>query len=122
MKGFREIRSNFSNVYKLEATDAVRSGKSGYPMRALGNKVKPPYTVAQPLMEFIPEGDHDVNRVDRVGAGIGPISPVMFAVGSGERVDLKALRHRRLVARISGCCEQQEEQSAFHGEGQIRMP
>jgi hypothetical protein len=122
MKGFCEIRSNLSNVYKLEAIDTIRRGKSRYPMRPLGNEVKPPYAIAEPLVELIPEADHDVNRVDSVGAGIGPVSPVMFAVGSGQRVDLKALRYRRLIARVSSGCEQQEEQSLFHGPGQIRMP
>ena len=122
MKGFCEIRSNFSNVYKLEATDTARRGKSSHTMRPLRNEVKPPYAIAKPLVELIPEADHDVNRVDSVGAGIGPVSPVMFAVGSGQRVDLKALRHRRLVARVSSGCEQQEKQSLFHGQGQIRMP
>ena len=60
-------------------------------MRPLSYEVKPPYTIAKPLVELIPEANHDVNRVNRVGAGIGPVSPVMFAVGSGQRVDLKAL-------------------------------
>jgi len=69
-------------------------------MRALSNEVKPPYAIAKPLVELIPEADHDVNRVDRVGASIGPISPVMFCVRSGKRMDLKALRYRRLVPRV----------------------
>ncbi len=105
-KGFGEIRSNFSNIYKLEATDTIGGGKSSYPMRALSNEVKSPYPIAEPLVELIPEGDHDVNRVDGVGAGIGPVSPVMFAVGSSKGVDLEALRYRRLVARVSSDCEQ----------------
>ena len=106
MKGFGEIRGNFSDVHKLEATDTVGGGKSSYPMRALGNEVKSPYAIAKPLVELIPEGDHDVNRVDGVGASIGPVSPVMLAVSSGQRVDLKALRYGRLVARESCGCEQ----------------
>ncbi len=100
-KGFGEIRRNFSNVYKLKASDTARRGKSSYPMRALSNEVKPPYPIAKPLVELIQEADHDVNRVDRVGAGIGPVSPVMFGVSSGKRMDLKALRYRRLVPRVS---------------------
>jgi hypothetical protein len=122
MEGFREIRSDFSNVYRLEPTYTIGRRKSSYPMRSLSNEVKPPYAVAKPLMELIPESDHDVNGVYGVRAGIGPVSPVMFAIGSGQGVDLKALRHRWLVARASSGCEQQEEQSSFHGEGLIRMP
>ena len=96
---FAEVRGHFPNAHKLKAVDSARRRESGYPMSALRNEVESPHSIAQPLVKLVPEVDHDVDRVDGVGTGVRPIGPIVLAIGSSERVDLKALRHCGLVAR-----------------------
>ncbi len=96
---FFEVRCDFPNIQRLEAVDSARRRESSHAMSALRDEVEPPHAVTKPLVKLVPEADHHVNRVDGVGTSVGPIGPIVLAVGARERVHLKALVHRRLVAR-----------------------
>jgi len=108
LKGFGEIRRNFSNIQELEAADSVWGRKSGYAMRTLCNEMQPPHAITQPLVKFIPKADHNVHRINRIWAGIGPVCPVVFPVGSGQRMNLKTFRDCGFVACIRGDREHQK--------------
>ena len=98
-KGFVGVRGDFPNVHKLKVRHSERRRESGYAMSALRDEVESPNAVAKPLVKLVPEADHHVHRVDGVGTRIGPISPIVLAIGASEGVHLKALRHCGLVAR-----------------------
>jgi hypothetical protein len=97
-KGFAGVRCYFPDVHKLKAVDSARRREPGYTMSSLRNKVEPPHAIAKPAVKFVPEADHHIHRIDGVGTRIGPICPIVLAVGSSERMNFKALRNSRLVA------------------------
>ena len=77
-------------------------------MGAPGDEVQTPHAVAEQVVKLIAEADHHVNRIDGVGASIGPIGPIVVAIHARKRVNLETFGDRRLVARESTDGQKQE--------------